>query len=563
MRVLVIGGYGTFGGRLARLLANEWRVVLLLAGRSEARAKQLIGTLRSDAVLIPFRFDRDGDLAAQLAQARADLVVDASGPFQAYGERPYRVAEACIAAGVPYIDLADGSEFVAGIGALDARAKAAGVFVRSGVSTCPALTSAVVRRLTDGWSVVRSVSAGIAPTPWSGMGLSVVQGIAGYAGKPVALVRGGRKARAFALVETRRVTIAPPGATPLRNLRFSLVDTPDLRTLPELLPGLRDVWFGAGTTPEILQRMLNGMALLVRWRVIPTLAPLASLFHWAINRLRWGEHRGGMVVAAVGEDARGREIRRSWHLVAEGDDGPFIPSMAAEALIRKMLDGRRPEPGAQASVADLELADFEVAFARRAIRTGVREEIAGPEPVYRQVMAGAFDAMPDAWRAVHDLRVGTLNVEGRASVRRGKGLLARLVGAVIGFPAAGDDVPVSVRFERRGNAELWTRTFGGKAFSSLQAPGRGRSEHLVVERFGPLAVAMAPTTQDGRMSLVVRRFSVFGVPLPLWLSPTTAAHEEIADGRFHFDVEIGHPLTGMIVLYRGWLEPGTASGDSR
>jgi len=76
---------------------------------------------------------------------------------------------------------------------------------------------------------------------------------------------------------------------------------------------------------------------------------------------------------------------------------------------------------------------------------------------------------------------------------------------------------------------------------------------LVVERFGPLAIAMAPTTRDGRMSLVIRRFSLFGVPLPLWLGPTTAAHEEIVDGRFHFDVEIGHPLTGMIVLYRGWL----------
>ncbi|MDO9474601.1 MAG: DUF4166 domain-containing protein [Caulobacter sp.] len=553
MRVLVIGGYGTFGGRLARLLADEPRLTLLLAGRSEGKARRLIGALRSDAVLIPWRFDRDGDLAAQLAEAKADLVVDASGPFQAYGDRPYRVAEACIAAGVPYIDLADSSEFVAGIDALDARAKAAGVFVRSGVSTCPALSSAVVRRLAEGWSVVRSVSAGIAPTPWSGMGLSVVQGIAGYAGKPVALVRGGRTAQGVALVETRRATIAPPGATPLRNLRFSLVDTPDLRTLPVLLPGLRDVWFGAGTTPEILQRMLNGMALLVCWRVIPTLAPLASLFHWAINRLRWGEHRGGMVVAAVGEDARGREVRRSWHLVAEGDDGPFIPSMAAEALIRKMLDGDRPEPGARASVADLELADFEAAFARRAIRCGVREEIPASEPVYRQVMAGAFDAMPDAWRAVHDLRAGTLTVEGRAMVRRGKGLLARLVGAVVGFPPAGDDVPVAVCFERRGNAELWTRTFGGKTFSSLQEPGRGRSAHLVVERFGPLAVAMAPTTHNGRMSLVIRRFSAFGVPLPLWLGPTTAAHEEIVDGRFHFDVEIGHPLTGMIVRYQGWL----------
>lgn len=557
MRVLIIGGYGTFGGRLARLLSNEWRLVLLLAGRSEAKARRMAEWTRSDASLIPFRFDRDGDLAAQLAEAKADLVVDASGPFQAYGREPYRVAQACIAAGVSYIDLADSAAFVAGIAALDSAAKAAGVFVRSGVSTCPALSTAAVRRLAEGWSVVRSVSAGIAPTPWSGMGLSVVQGIAGYAGKPVTLVRGGRRTQAPALVETRRVTIAPPGVTPLRNLRFSLVDTPDLRTLPAMLPGLRDVWFGAGTTPEILQRMLNALALLVRWRLIPTLRPLATIFHWAINRLRWGEHRGGMFVAATGEDADRRPVRRSWHLVAEGDDGPFIPSMAAEALIRKMLDGQRPEPGAQPSVADLQLSDFEAAFARRAIRCGVREEIAESEPVYRQVMAGAFDAMPDAWRAVHDLRAAALTVEGRAMVKRGRGLLARLVGAVVGFPRAGDDVPVSVRFERRGNAERWTRTFGGKAFASLQEPGQGRSVRLIVERFGPLAVAMSPTTHDGRISLIIRRFSLFGVPLPLWLSPTAAAHEEIVDGRFHFDVEIGHPLTGMIVLYRGWLAPAS------
>ncbi len=66
---------------------------------------------------------------------------------------------------------------------------------------------------------------------------------------------------------------------------------------------------------------------------------------------------------------------------------------------------------------------------------------------------------------------------------------------------------------------------------------------------------MAPVVEDGRMSLVIRNFTAFGVPLPLWLGPTTAAHEEVVDGRFRFDVEIGHPLTGMIVRYRGWLAP--------
>lgn len=555
MKVLVVGGYGVFGGRLARLLADEPRLTLLLAGRSEARARAFCDSLESRSTLISWRFDRDGDLDAQLAAAAPDLVVDASGPFQAYGERPWRLAQACIAAGVPYLDLADGSDFVAGIGALDAAARARGVFVLSGVSTCPALTAAVVRRLTDGWSTVTSIKAGIAPTPWAGLGLSVVRAIAGYAGRPVPLLMFGKPSTGTALVWTRNRTVAPPGEIPLRVRHFSLVDTPDLRVLPPLYPGLQHIWFGAGPTPEILHRALNGMARLVELGLLPTLRPLAPLFHWAINRLRWGEHRGGMFVAVAGRDAGGQAVRRSWHLVAEGDDGPFIPSIPASLVIRRLLEGRSPAPGARPATGELELADFEARFATLAIRAGVRDEVAAGEPVYRQVMANAYDAMPPAWRAVHDLREGELTVAGRASVTRGRSLPARLAGAIIGFPKAGEDVPVSVAFTRMGRAEVWRRTFAGKAFASRQEPGRGRSRHLVVERFGPFAIAMAPVVREGRMSLIIRRFTVFGLPLPLWLGPTTTAEEDVVDGRFRFDVEIGHPWTGLIVRYRGWLAP--------
>ncbi|MES2034213.1 MAG: saccharopine dehydrogenase NADP-binding domain-containing protein, partial [Pseudomonadota bacterium] len=175
MRVLIVGGYGTFGGRLARLLADEARLTLLIAGRSEEKARSFIDGVESKAALMPWRFDRDGDLSAQLAAAKPDLVVDASGPFQAYGERPYRVPQACISAAIPYLDLADGADFVAGIGALDAAAKAKGVFALSGVSTCPALSSAAVRHVTKGWRGVYAITGGIAPTPWAGLGLSVVE----------------------------------------------------------------------------------------------------------------------------------------------------------------------------------------------------------------------------------------------------------------------------------------------------------------------------------------------------------------------------------------------------
>ena len=99
------------------------------------------------------------------------------------------------------------------------------------------------------------------------------------------------------------------------------------------------------------------------------------MMHWASNRLRWGEHRGGMFVEIAGE-ADGARVVRAWHMMAEGDDGPFIPAMACEAIIRRCLDGKRPAPGARPATGDLELEDYETLFARRAIHCGVREETA-------------------------------------------------------------------------------------------------------------------------------------------------------------------------------------------
>src|SRR3546814_2172097 len=53
---------------------------------------------------------------------------------------------------------------------------------------------------------------------------------------------------------------------------------------------------------------------------LPSLEPFSRLFYAVFNRMRFGEHRGGMFVRARGV-ADGRTVERSWHLLAEGDDG--------------------------------------------------------------------------------------------------------------------------------------------------------------------------------------------------------------------------------------------------
>ena len=93
VKVLILGGYGTFGGRLARLLVGEPALTLLIAGRSRDKAAAFCAGLRGAAECQPLAFDRDGDVDAQIARLAPDLIVDASGPFQSYGDDPYRVVQ--------------------------------------------------------------------------------------------------------------------------------------------------------------------------------------------------------------------------------------------------------------------------------------------------------------------------------------------------------------------------------------------------------------------------------------------------------------------------------------
>lgn len=550
MKVVILGGYGTFGGRLAELLADEPRLTLVIAGRSRAQAEAFGAKLQARATLEPAVIDRDGDVELALRALSPDLVVDASGPFQNYGAAPYRVIEACLSLGVTYLDLADGSEFVDGVAQFDARAKERGVFVLSGVSSFPVLTAAVVRRLSHDMAV-DTVQGGIAPSPYAGVGLNVIRAIASYAGKPV---RAGHTLVGYGLTDVRHFTIAPPGHLPLRRIRFSLVDVPDHAALRGLWPQLREVWMGAGPVPEILHRALNALAWLVRGRLLPSLSPFAGLMHRAINVLRWGEHRGGMIVVVSGTGADERPIERSWHMTAESDDGPMIPSMAAEAIIRHVLDGRRPPAGARAAVRELELADYEALFARRAIRTGTREPVPADAPLYRRVLNTAWNELPPTLQAIHD---GTESraAEGMAIVERGDGAVAKMIAKLFRFPAAGESVPVRVDFLKRNGRETWRRSFAGPPFASIQEEGRGKFAGLVVERFDPLAFGLALVLEDGRLKLVLRRWTALGIPMPLWAAPGGEAFEFEEDGRFHFHVEISHRWTGLIVRYRGWLEP--------
>ncbi|MDR2858610.1 MAG: saccharopine dehydrogenase NADP-binding domain-containing protein, partial [Novosphingobium sp.] len=188
-RILVLGGYGGFGGRVAKRLAVAGHDVLV-AGRSVGKAQAFCAGVPG---LQPVVLGRN-DIAAGLARHCPAILVDASGPFQAMD---HAVPAACIAAGVHYLDIADGRDFVCGIDALDAAARSANVVVLSGASSVPALSGAVVRHLAEGMDRVRAVDMAISASNKATAGPAVATAILGQVGQPMAIWRGRRWTRAF------------------------------------------------------------------------------------------------------------------------------------------------------------------------------------------------------------------------------------------------------------------------------------------------------------------------------------------------------------------------------
>jgi hypothetical protein len=126
---------------------------------------------------------------------------------------------------------------------------------------------------------------------------------------------------------------------------------------------------------------------------------------------------------------------------------------------------------------------------------------------------------------------------------------------VLGLPATSEGVAVTVHMKKDGTAELWTRRFGQRSFSSRMTAGSKAAKGLLVEQFGPLRIYIDLQVRGGELHWKVQRASVWALRLPVWLVPSGDSREFESGGQFHFDVEIRHPLAGLVVHYCGSLSP--------
>jgi saccharopine dehydrogenase-like NADP-dependent oxidoreductase len=334
LAVLIVGATGVFGSRLSGLVADDAGIRLTLGGRRRGPLEALAAELGRCAVQT---VDRDQVTASEIQ--RFDLVVDCAGPFQGSATR---LIDQCIAARVNYADLADARGWICSIGRFDSAAKQAGVAVVTGASSIPALSHAVLDRLTSGWIRIDTIRIGIFPGNRAPRGRSVVEAILSYVGKPVRVFMGGswRDVPGWSLQD--RVDCGAAG-----KRWASVCDTPEQELLVRRYRPTTSAEFVAGIELPLLHLGLWLLSWPVRWRLIKTLRPAAGALLWIAQRLRpFGSDRGAMVVETSGLDADGQIVSAVWHLDATGNRGPYVPVLAAQAMIRRMSRGWRPEHGA-------------------------------------------------------------------------------------------------------------------------------------------------------------------------------------------------------------------------
>lgn len=354
-RVLIVGGYGAFGARVAERLAREPTFEVVIAGRSADKARAFAQELTTAArAKVGYAaLDATQVTPQALRELAPAVLINASGPFQ---RQDYALPHAAIAAACHYIDLADARAFVTGITTLDADARAANVSVISGASSVPGISSAAVQHMATGLAYLDEVHIGISPGNSFDPGIATAASIIGAAGKPFSVCHAGRTATVYGWQGLHRFAFPEIGTR-----WMSAVDVPDVELLPQRYPQLDTVRFSAGLEVTAFHLGLWAASWLVRWRLVRDLSPLAGPMLALKRRLSFlGSDSGGMFVRVVGRDAAEVQRTRTWNLIARSGHGPYVPAIASVILAKRLATGAVLPRGAMPCLELFSVADFEV-----------------------------------------------------------------------------------------------------------------------------------------------------------------------------------------------------------
>lgn len=350
-RVLIIGGYGNFGTFIAKSLAPETDIQLIIAGRSLDKATSFAKALEAANQPEASALDIYRGLNDSLKAINPDIVIHTSGPYQDQG---YDVAQACIDQKCHYIDLADARDFVANIGRLDEQAKKAGVLICSGASSVPCLTSAIIDHYQARFQSLDRIDYGIATAHLTNRGFATTSAVLSYAGKPFTTKINGQMETIYGWLDLKFRKFWGLGNRPLGNC-----DIPDLALFPERYPEIKTIRFQAGLEITFLHLGLWFLSFLCKYKLFPPLKPMAG-FLLQFSRVfdMVGKDNSGFYMTLQGKNEHDEDKHITFDLVANKGDGLYIPSMPAILMAKKLAREDVTDKGAMPCIGFISLDEY-------------------------------------------------------------------------------------------------------------------------------------------------------------------------------------------------------------
>lgn len=353
-KILVLGGYGNFGKRIVEDLSSIKGITIIIAGRNVKKAQDLASSLMgsAEAQLLGLAMDINSKtFSHQLNDLSPYLVIHTSGPFQ---RQSHRVPLVCIQAGSHYIDLADDSHFVCEIDKLNQMAKEKNLSVISGASSVPGLSSAVLDHYTKEFSSIDSIDIAIAPGNKAERGEATIRGILSYTGKPFASFKKGINTSSYGWMNVRKLDFG--GIVGKRWL--ANVDVPDLSLYPKRYNVKNSVIFQAGLELPTLHFSMYVMAWLTKLRLFKNWNSLTKPIVFMSNLFSFfGTNKGAMRISISGSDNQQTKTT-TWTLFADNGVGPYIPTVSAIIIARKLISNETIVTGATPCLGVYKLAEF-------------------------------------------------------------------------------------------------------------------------------------------------------------------------------------------------------------
>ncbi len=361
--VMILGGYGTFGRRIAELLIRD-HINVVLVGRNPRKLKYIKERFNSSYVET-LNIDANIDLRTHLENQRPKVLINTIGPFQ---NANYSIAEACIDKNVHYIDLADARNYVNSINILDKKATENNVAVISGASTVPTLSSAVLEHFNPQFDQIDILRFGISPGQKIDRGLATTKAILSYVGTRLEGCAGHKTRYGWQDNYRQKYTKLPPRW-------MANCDVPDLDLLPPKF-GLKRIQFSAGMEISLIHFGIWGLGWLRKIglplpleKFAPTLLKLSKLFNFL------GSDDGVMHMEMRGVKD-GKHISKTWFIYGFSGDGPYIPCAPAVILTKILLnDSNRAKTliGAAPALSIVTLNEYVNLLAHKQIETDLIE----------------------------------------------------------------------------------------------------------------------------------------------------------------------------------------------